>query len=178
MKLSNLFKSIFTIILIIGFYSCDSDSPDDNGNQEDYFIKAKINGQAISQSFRAQALRQGDQDNYLLSLYAGNSLSNVYPFFSCDIDNLTQIATGTYSRATHTMLFQFYNSNQTGYGNYDVNETNDFLLQITEVTNTYIKGVFQGVLWEETGLTETIPVTEGSFYLPRYYGEYGNTNPN
>ena len=119
----------------------------------------------------------GTGNNKTLKLYAGNSLTNIYPFFSFDIDNISQVTTGNYSRATNITLFQFYNSNQEGYGDYDVNNTNDFSLQITEVTNTYVKGTFQGVLWEEENLIENITVSEGEFYLPRYYNEYGNTTP-
>lgn len=176
---SKYLKSIFILFIIVGLCSCDSgSSSDDDGNQDDYFIKAKIDGQQVTVNWRPQALLQGGPDIFALNLYAGNSLSNVYPFFSFDIDEITTVETGTFSDATHITLFQFYSSNQKGYGDYDINETNDFSLQITEVTNSYVKGIFQGVLWEETGLTETINVTEGSFYLPRYYGEYGNTNPN
>lgn len=179
MKTIKFLLKIASFLLLCITVSCDSGSGDnDNPDSGDFYIKAKVDGQQVTVNWRPQALFQGGPDIYALQLYAGNSLSNVYPFFSFDIDNITQVTTGTYSEATHITLFQFYSSDQKGYGDYDINETNDFSLQITEVTNSYIKGVFQGVLWEETGLTETITVTEGSFYLPRYYGEYGNTNPN
>lgn len=168
----------FMTALAVVLYSCSSDSNDDNNNDDNYFIKAKVDGQTINVDYYAQAILYGTGNERTLKLYAGNSLSNIYPFFSFDIDNISQVSAGNYSRATNITLFQFYNSNQEGYGDYDVNNTNDFSLQITEVTNTYVKGTFQGVLWEEENLNETINVTEGEFYLPRYYNEYGNTTPN
>lgn len=170
---------ILTIIsaICLMFSSCSSDSNGENNNSTNYFIKAKVNGQMINLNYLAQATLFGTGNDKTLKLYAGNSLTNIYPFFSFDIDNISQVSTGNYSRATNITLFQFYNSNQEGYGDYDVNNTNDFSLQITEVTDTYVKGTFQGVLWEEENLNESIIVTEGEFYLPRYYNEYGNTTP-
>lgn len=170
------FKIIFAALTFL-ILACDNDSGEDIVI-DDFYIKAKVNGQEVKVTYRAQALRQGTSGNYAFKLYAGNTLANIYPFFSCDLDNLSELSTGVYSQATHTMLFQYYNSNQKGYGDYDVNESNDFSLKITEIKDTYIKGTFQGTLWEETGLTETIAVTEGIFLLPRFYDEYGNTNPN
>lgn len=163
-------------ILATALASCSSDS-DENNNSSNYFIRAKVNGQTINVNYLAQAIQFGTGNNKTLKLYAGNSLTQIHAFFSFDIDNLTQITTGTYSRVTNTTLFQFYSNNQNGYGDYDVNNTNVLSLQITEVTITHIKGTFQGVLWDEQNLTESIIITEGEFYLPRYYNEYGNTNP-
>lgn len=177
-KIKQTLNTIFIICLMLCITACSSDSSDNDGSADEYYIKAKINGQLVSVNQYPEALLQGGPNTYILKLYARNSLQNVYPFFSCDIDNLTQVSVGSYSSATHSMLFNFYNSNSKGYIDADVNDTKDFILQITEVTSTHVKGIFQGVLWEETGLTETISVTEGSFYLPRYYGEHGNTTPN
>lgn len=167
----------FVITIFIIFSSCSSDSNEDNNNSTNYFIKAKVNGQSVNLNYLVQATQFGTGNNKTLKLYAGNSLANTYPFFSFEIDNLSKISTGNYNRATNITLFQFYNNKQVGYGDYDVNNTNDFSLQITEVTSAYVKGTFQGVLWEEENLDENIIVTEGEFYLPRYYNEYGNTAP-
>ena len=171
-------KPILALFIILGFYACSSSSSDDDGNTSDFYIKAKINGQLIEVNDFPQALLQGGPTTFALNLYARNSLQNVYPFFACDIDNISTVSIGNYSSATHTMLFQFHNSNQVGFIDADINNIKDFTLQITEVTSTYVKGTFQGILWEETQLTETISVTDGAFYLPRYYGEHGNTTPN
>lgn len=167
--------SFITLVSII-ICSCSSDSNEGNtGN--DYFIKAKVNGQSIKLTHLAQALQLGTANNMAIMLYAGNSPARIYPFFSFDIDNLTQITTGTYSDATHDVLFQFHDSNEKGYINDNTNNLNDFQVNITEVSDSYVKGTFVGVLWEEINLTENITVTEGEFYLPRYYNEFGNTNP-
>jgi hypothetical protein len=165
----------FITALTLVVTSCSSDSNEEN-NSTDFFIKAKINGQNTNVTYLAQATLFGTGDNKTLKLYAGNSLAQIYPFFSFQIDNLTQITTGTYNSSTHTSLFQFYDSNQKGYGNYLIN-SNDFQVQITEVTNTLVRGTFQGTLVGEVNLNESITITEGEFYLPRYYNEYGNTIP-
>ncbi|MEZ4970440.1 MAG: hypothetical protein R2814_12445 [Flavobacteriaceae bacterium] len=177
-KFKQSLKQIFALFIILGFYACSSSSPDDDGKSTNFYIKAKINGQLIEVNNYSQALLQGGPTIFALNLYARNNLKNVYPFFTCDIDNLNNVSVGTYSSATHNMLFQFHNSNKIGYIDADINNIKDFTLQITEVTSTYVKGTFQGILWEETQLTETISVTEGKLYLPRYYGEHGNTTQN
>lgn len=167
---------ILTFITVISLlFSCSSDS-NEEGNNTNYFISAKVNGQTINVNYIAQAIQFETGNNLTLKLYAGNSIANIYPFFSFQIDNLTQVSTGTYNNSSHTSLFQFYDSNQKGYGNYIIND-NDFQIQISEVTNGFVKGTFQGVLTGEVNLDENISVTEGKFYLPRYYNEYGNTNP-
>ncbi len=167
---------ILTFITAISLlFSCSSDSNEEN-NSTNYFISAKVNGQTINVNHLAQAIQFETVNNLTLKLYAGNSIANIYPFFSFQIDNLTQVSTGTFNSSTHTSLFQFYDSNQKGYSNYLISPDN-FQIQITEVTNDFVKGTFQGVLTGEANLEENITVTEGKFYLPRYYNEYGNTTP-
>lgn len=173
------FKSTVNSLAIILFSvmilsSCSSD--DNQNNKSEYFIKAKVNGQEIFVSHLAQALQQGST-NKILKIYAGTSLAQVYPFFSFDIDNLSQISTGTFNKATHTTLFQYFDTNNNAYGDYEINGGFPFSLQITEVTPKTLKGTFQGALRVAGSSTEIVTITNGEFSLPRYYNEYGNTTP-
>lgn len=178
-------SKILTTIAVIAllFTSCSSDdNNNDNGigNIEPYYIRAKVNGQLINVSNLAQALQQGSGNNRSLRLYASKAIApNIYPFLSCDISNLTQITTGTYSATSNNMLFQYFESSAVNYGDYifDTNGNNAFSLTITELTPSIARGTFQGQL-QTAGTTNTVTVTEGEFLLPRYYNEYGNTTPN
>jgi hypothetical protein len=166
---------LFSVMILS---SCSSDdSNDDQNGSTSYYIKAKVNGQNISVSHLAQALQQGSGNNKTLTLYASTSLSQIYPFFSCDIEDLTQVTTGTYNHATHIMLFQYYDTNNNTYGDYEINGTFPFQLQITEVTSSTVKGTFQGSLRVAGSNTEIVTISDGEFFLPRYYNEYGNTTP-
>lgn len=171
-------KIIKLLILTLILNSCSNDSNDNSSDDNKYYIKAKINGENINLSYYAQATLYSSQNNdNSLQLYAGTPLPQTYPFFVFEIDNLSQVVTGVYNNSNNITLFQFLDRNQKTYGDYYI-DNSSFSLEITEVSNTYIKGRFQGVLWEEVSRTETITVTEGEFYLPRYYNEYGNTTPN
>jgi hypothetical protein len=177
------FLSVLHYLVVFLFYamlfsSCsNNDSNEGQNNSSNYYIKAKVNGQSITVSHLAQALQNGSENNKVLTLHASASLSQIYPFFNCDIDNLTQISLGTFNKATHSMLFQYYDTNNNNYGDYEINGTFPFQLQITEVTTSFLKGTFQGALRVAGSNSEIATITDGQFFLPRYYNEYGNTTP-
>lgn len=167
----SLWLIVFSVMILS---SCSSDNSNPSSK---YYIKAKINNQSILTTHLPQALQQGTGNNKTLKIYAATSQSQVYPFFSCDIENLTQVSTGTFNSASQSMLFQYFEKNNNAYGDYEINGTFPFQLKITEVTSSFIKGTFQGALRVAGSNTEIITISDGDFLLPRYYNEYGNTTP-
>jgi hypothetical protein len=81
---SKLAIILATFILLLS--SCSREEIG-NGNEANYFIKAKVDGKPFNVSHLAQALQQGgDAEKKVLKLYAANAVApKIYPFFSCDI---------------------------------------------------------------------------------------------
>lgn len=174
MKVKSLFGIVFMAMVLS---SCTSDSKEDqNKNVSEYYIKAKVNGNNVKVSYLAQALQYEESNKLEIAMYSGNSLSNIYPFFSGNLMDLMQIKPGSYQGSSQ-LFFQFYDSNKKGFLTYNANNSTNFNLNILEVTNSYIRGTFDGILYEEVYLTEFVTVTDGEFILPRYYDEYGKTTP-
>ena len=174
--LKNLLTIFYISIMLLTSCSKDDDNQGPNGNAN-YYIKAKVNDDSVMVSHLAQATQNGSDNNLVITLYAAASASNIYPFFNCDLDELEEISTGTYNSQTHQMLFEYYDKNNNVYGDYEINGTFPFQLKITEITPSFLKGTFQGALRIAGSDNEIVNISEGEFYLPRYYYEYGNTKP-
>ncbi|WP_373057152.1 hypothetical protein [Zunongwangia sp. H14] len=50
-------------------------------------------------------------------------------------------------------------------GNYNVSSDNEF--RFTEITETYLEGIFSGTFYLSTDSSQTVSITDGEFKVPR-----------
>lgn len=176
-------KFLFLWGLIIGFsFGCgitEDENPDlDDLNTSGFFLKAKVNGVLVEfkqEDMQLVNIGSAIPGVYELAISAGASLpdesgySEVITLIVRD-DSPIGVKTYDYLRpftengfGLKGFVLGYLNASESlGYVT-DVDEE-DSILQITELTNTRIRGKFSGIIYEiVSGNTKNI--TEGEFFL-------------
>lgn len=156
----------FKLSIIIFMISCsNNDNDNDNGNNQHYYIKAKVNGQLTEYKIDAKADLPLN-GNTILG-YAKSVPNQPFPAFDFEITDLTGVKVQNYTEPNNSMIFRLaiegtvtYHSQHGG--------VEDFNINITEITNSHVKGTFSGkVFLAQTTDGTNFNLTEGEFFLKR-----------
>ena len=151
------FLTALTLILS----SC---SNDDNGNQN-YYIKTKINGEQVVYRYDANA--SFPLNDNTISGYAKATPNEQFPAFSFEITDPTGINVQNYTEPNSDMIFRLSIEDNITYTSQH-GDVDDFNINITEITNNYVKGTFSGKVYLVQSIEGTnFSLTEGEFYLKR-----------
>ena len=153
------------IIALIILFSCNSDdSGNDNGNSG-YYIRAKIDGELTEYKFDATASFPLNDNR--ISGYAKSNPNQTFPAFNFDITDPTGIKVKNYTEPNNDMIFRLSIEGMVTYHSLH-GGTEDFNINITEITNDYVKGTFGGkVFLAQSNDGSNFTLTEGEFFLKR-----------
>jgi PBP1b-binding outer membrane lipoprotein LpoB len=156
--------SLLTFLTLV-FTSCSKDdNGNDNASNQNYFIKAKINGQPTEYKVGASATLP--LNGKTISGYA-KAPNQPFPAFGFEITDLTGIKVQNYTEPNNSMIFRLaiegtvtYHSQHGG--------VEDFNIDIAEITNNYVKGTFSGKVFLAQSFDGTnFTLAEGEFFLKR-----------
>lgn len=155
--------SIFTLFIFVCFTSCKKESiHNKQGADKQYYIKAKLNGEAID--FRSNATARFYSNNTFAGFARKEFLSAV-PGFSMDLECDSLMVSKSYSKDQNkvSMMFRYYPNPNKIYYLYAA--TDHFTINILENTDQYIKGSFLGQITESADENDKLKVTDGEFML-------------
>lgn len=193
MKKTTLFR-VLTFVLLIGLLaSCSkhTDKPanaggggNNGGNNngggnpppptESYYVKMKMDGAALNYTGSVKAIRTTDDGTHMLQIQGikgGGSDDEIdLVIYSADAatpgnytegEQDTYFILGVYAPENRTDEFGIY------YGGVHLNNTAPFKINITEITDKYVKGTFSGTFYDNEGNGDNKKVfTEGEFKAP------------
>lgn len=168
----------------LAFAGCTKDD-ENNGPDNGYYFKAKVNGQQYD--FLHDAIFQGGgNDNKMQHVgvygYAAKPIEQSPHGFGFDLWNEGgDFLPGTYTQnggagggidyedpESYSVDMEYHiQTADHGTVQYDARETGDFTLKILEISRSGgIKGTFEGVITNENDFSDQMEITEGEFYLP------------
>lgn len=161
MKLTSLILG-----LSILFISCKNDGSDkDDSVTENFYLKAKVNGQL--KEFKFDAIASLPPNGNSIAGYAKETSDMPFPAISFEITEPTSIGVRRYTEPHDGMIFRLSIDGFLTYHSQH-GETNDFVIDITEITSHHIKGTFNGKVFLAQATEPTyFNLTEGEFYLKR-----------
>jgi len=194
MKKTTLFR-VLTFVLLIGLLaSCskhvdkptgggdgDNNGGDDNGGggipqTESYYVKMKMDGAALNYSGSVKAVRglQNDGSTHTLQIQGikGNGSSDEVDLIVLSAADATA---GDYTEGDHDTyaIFGIYapqdRTDDAGiyYAGMTPNNPVIYKLNITEMTDKYVKGTFSGAFYDNEGKGANKKIfTEGEFKAP------------
>jgi hypothetical protein len=155
-------KILLLLLVLFAGASCKKDSRG-NGSPEDYYIKAKLNGQLTS--FGADAIAQLNGTNF--AGFGRKELLNAHPGFSMNVEDAAPITIKSYRLNSVNIALMFRYTPDANKIYYLYNSGDSFTITIEDITNEYVKGVFNGTIRADGNASDKIEVTEGSFKLKR-----------
>jgi hypothetical protein len=156
---------ILTLItsVILTFSSCSRD--DNSNNNQNYFIKTKINGELVEYKYEATANLAVNGNT--ISGYAKAVPNQPFPAFDFEITDPTGIKVQNYVELNNNMIFRLAIEGMITYTSQH-GGVEDFNINITEITSDYVKGTFSGKVFLAQSTDGTnFSLTEGEFYLKR-----------
>ena len=148
--------------------SCSKDSDTQESIHPIYYIKTKINGTLTEYKIDANATLPLNGNT--LSGYAKMNSNQPFPAFDFEIKDLSGIKAKNYSESQFEMIFRVALEGTLTYHSLHNSQVEDFNIEITEITNSSVKGKFNGSVYlvQSTG-GEFFSLTEGEFYLKRQF---------
>lgn len=187
MQKQKITQLIFAIALLFIssslFTSCGKDGDGPNGNNGDYYVKAKFDGKEVNFKFQP-SFQGGGNDGRLEHIVLGADLKSYTDLkpgefpegFSIEIWNEGgNITPGSYSvLAGGEVDYEDPKSYTlegiymiTGTSRYYGSDTKDFTFNITELNkDKNIKGTFKGRIMLNDDSKKVITVTDGELFLP------------
>ncbi|MFD2203153.1 hypothetical protein [Shivajiella indica] len=177
-RINSAIVALMVFILMSGCGSNEEDMNPDDINNSGFFLKAKVNGALVE--FKQEELQLVNVGSaipgvYEISISAGASLSDESGYSEAITlivrdDSPIGVKTYDYLRPfTETgfglkgFILGYLNASE-GLGYVTDVDEEDSILQITELTNTRIKGKFSGIIYDiVSGNSKNI--TEGEFFL-------------
>lgn len=162
-------SAFLLIALTLLFSACKKNS----GNDPEYFLKFKLNGNWVTHKAAVGELGPDLADDSYTNLGITGNSDNGNEVFDITIQVAgSNFATGTYNTDDHA-VFVAYAINSPALKFYTLGSVNGqadsrYTVTITSITDDTIKGTFTGNYLED-GLVEddTVEVTEGEFVVPR-----------
>lgn len=154
----------FVIALTFIFSSCSSN---DDGNQDNqnYYIKTKINGELVEYKFDASA--NFPLNSNTISGYAKAVPNQSFPAFDFEITDPTGIKVKNYEEPIDDMIFRVAIEGIVTYTSQN-GDAEDFQINITQITNNAVRGTFSGTVFlAQSTDGANFSLTEGEFYLNR-----------
>lgn len=156
---SNLHRIIFGMLAVL-LFSCSKS--DDNNNDGNYFIRAKVNGELVE--FKQTAI--ANKTAKTITGTAFRNMQNNFPFFSFDIESDNAISAGTFRENNYSFIMIFrYGLGVDELFHSQMGEEEDFLFVVDRITNEVAEGSFQGTIRNAYNSSQSINVTEGRFLL-------------
>jgi hypothetical protein len=153
-------QRILAGILAVLLFSCNKS--DDNNNDGNYFIRAKVNGELVE--FKQTAI--ANKTTKTITGTAFRNMQNNFPFFSFDIESENSISAGTFRENNNSFIMIFrYGLGVDELFHSQMGEEEDFLFVVDRITNEVIEGSFQGTIRNAYNFSQSIAVTEGRFLL-------------
>jgi hypothetical protein len=157
-------KRTFLAMMAIPFlwHSCDESSL--NAAKE-YFMRAKLDGKWIDFSANFSVDRWEVGRPMLVAGYQEEGFG--LPALDIEIWANQPIQIGTYNELNVAILLSRYAAqlNQTYHSRIGRADVDDFMVTITEINTTFVKGTFAGTL-TNLDTRQSIKVTEGAFFVP------------
>lgn len=162
-------KTILVIALLAFCVSCSKDSDTNQaGNTNNYFIKTKINGTWTEYKIDANATFPLNSNT--ISGFAKATIDQPFPAFDFEIKDPSGIKTKNYSESQYEMIFRVAKEGTITYHSLHNSDVEDFNIEITEITNDFVKGKFNGTVYLAQGNTGAFfTLTEGTFFLKRQF---------
>lgn len=157
-------KQILRILIaLILLSSCTKENGNSTPSSKDYFIKAKLDGYLVEHQADAGAKIFGAGSHF--EGFSRKELLTGYPGFSMSLESGIPVSTKTYTRqmSSVALMFRYYPVASKIY--YCYTETDDFNITITEITNEFVSGTFNGTISEANNENDKIDITEGQFKL-------------
>lgn len=163
-------KTLFTLITIFAILisSCGSDDENNgNGNNnQDYYIKARLNG--VLTEYKLDAVATLNTGGNRISGYARQNANTPFPAFDFEITAPEGISTRSYSENDYEMIFRISQEGTTTYHSLHDSNITDFVIIISEITDDSVKGSFFGTVSLAQGAAgQNLSLTEGEFFLKR-----------
>ena len=161
--MKNFTKGTFIICLLCTIIMSCSKSNTDTSSQS-YYIKAKFNGE-LKTFTKLIGGKKSMVNGNLVHLVLGGVETNSSNFSAYDIEiwNLSgNIQVGTYAENVYPIQSRYATGGFTRFSNF-ANSINDFVVKISSIPATEIKGTFEGTITHDS---QNINLTGGEFHLP------------
>jgi PBP1b-binding outer membrane lipoprotein LpoB len=155
---------ILTLVIALSLIisSCSSD---DSNQDENFYIKTKINGELVEYKYDATA--NLPLNGNTISGYAKAVPNQPFPAFDFEITDPTGIKVQNYAEPNNDMIFRLAIEGMITYTSQHVG-VEDFNINITEITSDHVKGTFSGKVFLAQSTDGTnFSLTEGEFFLRR-----------
>jgi hypothetical protein len=131
----------------------------------DYYFECKIDGVLKTFNYRLQTVRYPSFGRKEIGINGSSENSiNTVPGFGINIghaqDNIILVP-GTFSNFSYVSV-NYFNGSVFNYWN---KNDGDLSVTISELNDTFVKGVFSGNLTSRDGANTIITITEGRFYV-------------
>jgi hypothetical protein len=163
-------KLILSSILVFMLFSSCKKNKD-----ESYFVKFKLNGNWITWTEGISELGPDLLDNTKTNFYVASASKDQSQTFTIDLQvDGASINTGSYDPDDHLILVSYTTGmNTQNYKDYGLDQADNmpapaFQLTLSSITDESIRGSFTGNYLTELFSGETVTLTEGEFYVPRY----------
>lgn len=162
-------SAFLLIALTLLFSACKKIS----GNDPEYFLKFKLNGNWVTHTAAVGELGPDLADDSYTDLGITGNSDNGNEVFDIGIQVAgSNFSTGTYNTDDHTVFISYViNSPALKFytlGSVDGQPDSRYTVTITSITDDTIKGTFTGNYLEDGSVGDaTVEVTEGEFVVPR-----------
>lgn len=152
--------------LVVFFSSCNLEDENTNNNQN-YFIKAKVDGELVEYRFNATATLPTNGNK--ITGYAKAVPNQPFPSIDFEISDPTGIKVQNYAEPNNNMILRVAAEGTVTFTSQNGN-SEDFKINITEITNSHIKGTFSGTVFlAQNSNGANFSFTDGEFYLKRKF---------
>lgn len=156
---------VLSALLGVVFSACKKD-----GYPVHTFVRAKLNGEVVTFSGLNTATTIAFDKVNILSIIGIDSTANSHDAITININSDAPIVAGTYSDTSTTRATGIYNLADSANRVFETgilkNTPHPFVLQITSLTATEVKGIFEGDFISTSfnkGDTSKYTFTEGEF---------------
>lgn len=164
-------RAIMFLLTVLAFISCKKDSSGTNSNT-DYYVKFKMNGNWVTWKTVAGELGPdlADASKTDFGVTANDDAQKNVLDLSVQVDGST-FNTGSYDsdNGNYWVVISFLkDANTATMKYYDLSGTSSkYIVNVTSITSTELRGTFTGNYLYDNFDQESLPITEGEFFVKR-----------